>query len=113
MDYYVRFTGHLKAGSRPKGWPRVVVEDFIVQSETKASFFEYLEQRANQIKREHGMTVNREQAMFDEYTDDEKGIEGDRAFGTGVFVPMHMIAFVSYAVKPLISVMPLNEGVVQ
>lgn len=107
-DYFVSFNGHLKEGSRPDGWPKIVQDKFVYRSENPAQLVEYLNEKARRIKQDGGMTVE----VKEPYPDDD--LKSDDQFGNGKFIPLHMIAYISYTVRTTAAPMPDvgDEGVI-
>lgn len=116
MDYFVSFNGYLVERTRPDGWPKVVRDKFVYRAERVEKLIEGLNGKAKEYQTLGGMNI-----VFDQ--SEEKEIEAsialdcgeqmktDPLFGKGFFVPMHMIAFINYTIRPLSGVVTSPEDV--
>ena len=103
-DYFVSFNGHLVESTRPDGWPKVVSDKVVVRSQSLDTLVNAVNQKAEQIKHDGGLTVT----MDDIDLGDD--LKSDKGFGKGIYVPMHMIAYISYTVRTLVTVVPDLTG---
>ncbi len=101
-DYFVSFNGRLVESSRPDGWPQFVQDKFVFRAENATQLVEALNTKAQNIKNQGGMTV----VLDDDLEVNIPDLVSDSEFGRGVYVPMHMIAYIAYTVKKMITAMP-------
>jgi hypothetical protein len=106
-DFYVSFNGFLKEDSRPDGWPRVVRNAAIYRADKADDLTGTLNEKAKTFQEAHGMNVTFDKGDLDKVRDwirhaspDEP--VSDPKFGNGFFIPMHMIAFINYTVRPIV-----------
>lgn len=104
-DYLICFNGHLLESSRPEGWPKVVYDKTVFRvKENAAELADYMNGKVSDFQHRGGMTIGRGDIEID------NEIESDKEFGNGLFVPMHMIAFMSYTVKRLVGAVPPDDN---
>jgi hypothetical protein len=105
IDYFVSFNGHLVESTRPEGWPKVVRDKFVYRAKEVSTLLDFLNKKAKEYQNSEGMTVETEEGMGSDNPD----LISDKDFGKGVYVPMHMIAYISYTIRRMSAEMPDTE----
>lgn len=85
MHYLITFIGHIDERKRPENFPRQIIEQLIVEAETKDQIVSAVNDYSMKYIKVQGMSVKRDPAGV---TDVAK-IDTDR-----MFVPMHMITYI-------------------
>lgn len=107
-DYMISFNGHLKEETRPEGWPKVVYDKAVFRvHHIEQELVDYMNAKVTGFQAQQGMTVSRENIPN---VDDGLDLSTEKSFGNGLFIPMHMIAFMSYTVKRLQTLVPNNDS---
>ena len=100
-DYFVTFYGRIVEDKRPEGFPKIVKSTFIVRVLSLDELKKAADQEAIRIVKQGGMVVSLGEEIEDP---DGPSISGNR-----VFVPMHMIAYISCDYKKLSADFPTGQ----
>lgn len=104
-SWVVTFTGYIDENKRPESFPKIIKDIMVVTFETGKELVEFVNLRNQLYNRNQGMGVPLDASALEDLTI----IDTDR-----VWVPMHMITYLTAAVKPVTGELPhiTEEGIV-
>lgn len=105
-DYILSFVGHIIEEIRPIDFPTEVRHDFITRVENVEDLFKITNDQCATFIRQSGMIVFKDpnRVLFLEKSGSEKNLDNR------IFVPMHMISYISTETKIMDSPVPDLEG---
>jgi len=96
-DYIVTFTAYIDENKRPENFPKVIKDVLAVSFDTGLQLVDFVNKRNEMYNRNQGMGVNLDPGSLE----DLSIIDTKR-----VWVPMHMITYLTAAIKPVTGEMP-------
>lgn len=101
-DYYVTFEGKIINSFRPERFPEVIKSSMVVRAIEKKFLVDTINKESLRIIRQGGMVIT--------LGTTEEDPDGPSIYGSRIFVPMHMIAYITSTYKPMVGEFPITAA---